>query len=100
LASGSWDFAQGGNIMARRKIGNIVLGVLIGGIIGSALSYLLSGLFPKGPVKNFFFSALKVGFDTINVNLGFFSFALGLHINITILTIIFIFITIYLLYKL
>ena len=45
--------------MARRKIGNILLGIIIGGMIGSALSYLLSGVFPKGPVKNFFFSALK-----------------------------------------
>ncbi len=86
--------------MARRKIGNILLGVVIGGIIGSALSYLLSGVFPKGPVKSFFFSALKVGFDTVKVNLGFFSFSLGLSINITLLTIIFIFITIYLLHKL
>ena len=76
------------------------MGVVIGGIIGSALSYLLSGVFPKGPVKNFFFSALKVGFDTVKVNLGFFSFSLGFSVNITLLTIIFIFITIYLLYKL
>jgi len=86
--------------MARRKIGNILLGVVIGGVIGSALSYLLSGAFPKGPVKNFFFSALKVGFDTVKVNLGFFSFSLGLSINITLLTIIFIFLTVYLLHKL
>jgi hypothetical protein len=86
--------------MARRRIGNIILGLIIGGIVGSALSYLLSGAFPKGPVKNFFFSALKVGFDTINVNVGFFSFTLGLSINITLLTVIFIFLAIYLLYKL
>ncbi|MBN2619747.1 DUF4321 domain-containing protein [candidate division WOR-3 bacterium] len=86
--------------MARRKISNIILGVIIGGIIGAALSYLLSMPFPKGPVKNFFFSALKVGFDTIHVNLGFFAFSLGLSINITLLTVICIFITIYLLYKL
>lgn len=86
--------------MARRRLGNIILGLIIGGIVGSALSYLLSGAFPKGPVKNFFFSALKVGFDTINVNVGFFSFSIGLSINITLLTVIFIFLAIYLLYKL
>lgn len=86
--------------MARRRLGNIVLGLIIGGIVGSALSYLLSGAFPKGPVKNFFFSALKVGFDTVHVNIGFFSFSLGLSINITLLTVIFIFLAIYLLYKL
>ncbi len=86
--------------MARRRLGNIILGLIIGGIIGSALSYLLSGAFPKGPVKNFFFSALKVGFDTVHVNVGFFAFSLGLSINITLLTVIFIFLAIYLLYKL
>lgn len=86
--------------MARRKLSHIVIGIIIGGIIGSALSYLLSGLFPKGPVKNLFFSALKVGFSVNEVNLGFFSFTLGLGINITLLTIIFIFITMYLLHKL
>ena len=86
--------------MGKRKVSNIILGVIIGGIIGSALSYLLSMPFPKGPVKNFFFSALKVGFETVHVNLGFFNFSIGLGINITLLTVIFIFITIYLLYKL
>jgi hypothetical protein len=85
--------------MAKRKAGTISLGVAIGGVVGSALSYLLSGLFPRGPVKNFFFSALKVGFDTVHVNCGFFSFSLGLSLNITILTIIFIFLVMYLLHK-
>jgi hypothetical protein len=85
---------------ARRKIANILLGITIGGIIGSALSYLFGNVFPQGPVRNFFFSALKVGFDTVHVNLGFFSFSLGLNINITLLTIVFIFIVIYLMHKL
>jgi hypothetical protein len=86
--------------MARRRLKTITLGIIIGGVIGSALSYLLAGAFPKGPVKNFFFSALKVGFSPVQVNLGFFTFSLGLTINITLLTVIFIFLTMYLLHKL
>jgi hypothetical protein len=86
--------------MARRKISHIVIGIIIGGIIGSALSYLLSGIFPRGPVKNLFFSALKVGFSAIEVNIGFFNFTFGLGLNVTLVTVIFVFITMYLLHKL
>lgn len=86
--------------MARRRLSKVITGIIIGGILGSALSYLLAGLFPKGPVKNFFFSALKVGFSTAEVNLGFFNFSLGLSINVTLLAVIFIFLTMYILYKL
>jgi hypothetical protein len=86
--------------MARRKISHIVIGIIIGGIIGSALSYLLSGIFPKGPVKNLFFSALKVGFSAVEVNIGFFNFTFGLGLNVTLVTVIFVFITMYLLHRL
>jgi len=86
--------------MARRKISHIVIGIIIGGIIGSALSYLLSGIFPRGPVKNLFFSALKVGFSAVEVNIGFFNFTFGLGLNVTLVTVIFVFITMYLLHKL
>ena len=86
--------------MARRKVGHIVAGIIIGGIVGSALSYFLSGIFPKGPVKNLFFSALKVGFSAIEVSLGFFNITFGLGINITLVTVIFTFLMIYLLHRL
>lgn len=85
--------------MARRKLGHIIAGIIVGGIIGSALSYLLSGIFPRGPVKNLFFSALKVGFSAVEVNLGFFNFSIGMGINVTLVTVIFAFLTIYLLHK-
>ena len=84
---------------AKRRISTIILGVIIGGVIGSALSYVLAMAFPRGPVKNFFFSALKVGFDAVNVNLGFFSFTIGLYLNVTFLTMVLIFILMYLLHK-
>lgn len=85
---------------ARRNLKIIITGIVIGGIVGSALSYLLNSLFPRGPVKSLFFDALKIGFSTVTANLGFVSFSFGLYINITLLTVIFIFLTIYLLYKL
>jgi hypothetical protein len=85
--------------MARRRISHVIVGIIIGGIIGSALSYLLSGIFPQGPVKNLFFSALKVGFKAVQINLGFFDFTFGIGINITLVTVIFVFLAIYLLHR-
>jgi hypothetical protein len=85
---------------AKRKVGVIILGIVLGSIIGSALSFILGGVFPKGPVNSFFFNSLRVGFSTVNVDIGFIAFTLGLHINITTITIAFIFLMIYLLYKL
>ncbi len=85
---------------AKRNFKTIILGILIGGIIGSALSHFLGSIFPPGPVKSFFFNALKIGFSTVHINLGFIALSLGLFINITILTVVFVFLMIYLLYKL
>ncbi|MEO0127157.1 MAG: hypothetical protein ABIL39_10055 [candidate division WOR-3 bacterium] len=85
---------------AKRKLPTIILGIIIGGIIGSALSHFLGSLFPPGPVKGFFFNALKIGFSTVHINLGFIALSFGLFFNITILTIVFVFLMIYLLYKL
>ncbi|MEO0205393.1 MAG: DUF4321 domain-containing protein [candidate division WOR-3 bacterium] len=85
---------------AKRKLPTIILGIIIGGIIGSALSYFFGSIFPSGPIKSFFFNALKIGFSTVHINLGFIAFSFGLFFNITVLTIIFVFLMIYLLYKL
>ncbi|MGQ9664408.1 MAG: hypothetical protein ACUVQ3_05605 [bacterium] len=85
---------------AKRNFRTIIFGIIIGGIIGSALSYFLGNIFPPGPVKSFFFNALKIGFSTVHINLGFVALSIGLFINITVLTIVFIFLMIYLLYKL
>ncbi|MEO0122378.1 MAG: hypothetical protein ABIL69_00010 [candidate division WOR-3 bacterium] len=85
---------------AKRKLPTIILGIIIGGIIGSALSHFLGSLFPPGPVKGFFFNALKIGFSTVHINLGFIALSFGLFFNITVLTIVFVFLMIYLLYKL
>jgi len=85
---------------AKRKLGVVILGIIVGGVIGSVLSYFFNNIFPKGPVKSFFFDALKIGFSTVTINLGFIVFSLGLFLNITVLAVMFIFLTIYLLYKL
>lgn len=87
-------------MMGRRKTGIILLAIIVGGIIGSGLSFLLGNIFPDGPVRDFFFKTLKVGFSDLNINLGFIGFQFGFFIQVSIMTIVAVFVTIYLLYRL
>ncbi|MEO0226291.1 MAG: hypothetical protein ABIL05_05010 [candidate division WOR-3 bacterium] len=87
-------------MMGRRRTGVIFLALVIGGILGAAISFLLGSVFPQGPVHDFFFKTLKVGFSDLNINLGFIGLSLGFFIKISLITVIVIFLTIYLLYRL
>lgn len=86
--------------MSRRRTGVIILAIIVGGIIGSGLSFLMGNIFPAGPVREFFFKTIKVGFSDLAINLGFIGFQLGFFIQVSIMTIVAIFVTIYLLYRL
>jgi len=82
-----------------RSIGLLLLGVVFAGIAGSVLSYFLAGLFPAGPVRDFFFKSLPVGIPTFTVNLGFAAFTLGLSFSITTAAVLLVGLAIYLWYK-
>lgn len=85
--------------MAQRRIGPLILGIFLGGMCGSVLSFFLRKLFYPGPVANFFFQPLKVGFSPFTADLGFFTFTLGFTVSITVFTILLILLALYLLYK-
>jgi hypothetical protein len=82
-----------------RSIGLLVLAVLVTGIAGSVVSYFLSGLFPAGPVRDFFFKSLPIGIPTFTVNLGFAAFTLGLSFSVTTVAVLLIALAVYLWYK-
>ena len=82
-----------------RSVGLLVLGVLIAGVAGSVLSYFMAGLFPAGPVRDFFFKALPVGIPTFTTNLGFAAFTLGLSFSVTTAAVLLVGLAIYLWYK-
>lgn len=86
--------------MGRRRTSVILLAILIGGIIGSALSFILGDIFPPGPVRDFFFKSIKVGFSDLKVDIGFFGFQFGIFIKISILAVVSVFVTIYVLHRL
>ena len=85
--------------MAQRRAGAIIIGLVLGGIVGAALSYFLGKVFYPGPVSNFFFKPWAIGFSPFTLNLGFFTFTLGLSFSITAFTVLIILLAMYLLYK-
>ena len=85
--------------MMRRGRGLLILSILIGAVIGSAITYIFGGLFPSGPVRSFFFKSLSIGFDGLKISLGFLIFTLSLWFKISIMTIISVFVVVYLLRK-
>ncbi|MEO0099010.1 MAG: hypothetical protein ABIK99_06670 [candidate division WOR-3 bacterium] len=86
--------------MVKRGIGFIILLIITGGILGSAFSQYLSTLFPPGPVRDFFFKAIRFGLENLNLNLGFLHLAFGFTFNITAFTALFVFFLLYLNIKL
>jgi hypothetical protein len=66
----------------------ILLALLTGGVFGSELSYFLGGLFPDGPVRNFFFQRLDIGIPATALKLGFINLTFGLSFAITTFTVL------------
>ena len=74
--------------------------ILLGGVIGTALSMLISLILPNGVVKEFFILSQSFGFgagDGNWVNLGPLRFKFGFFFDISILSIAGIFISWYIL---
>ncbi|MBM3321949.1 hypothetical protein FJY69_00470 [candidate division WOR-3 bacterium] len=82
-----------------RSVGLLVLAALVAGVSGSVVSYFLAGLFPVGPVRDFFFKALPVGVPTLTVNLGFATFTLGVSLSVTTVAVLLVALAVYLWYK-
>ncbi len=87
-------------MIGRRNVGIIILVIVVSAIFGSVLSNFLGGLFPAGPVRNFFFKALQVGIPTLTLNLGFLTLNFGFTLAITTFTVIIVILSLYLLHRL
>lgn len=74
--------------MKRRPFSFIVLILLIGALIGSALGEIIAFLLPSGVVEQFLLRAILIGFEPFTVNLGMLTFTLGFSLKINITAII------------
>jgi len=75
----------------------LIVFLILGAIIGSALGNLIALLLPDGVVKQFFIRSATIGFDPLTVNLGFFSFTFGFKFVLNVIGIVGIAFTAYLL---
>jgi hypothetical protein len=82
-----------------RSVGLLVLVVVVAGIVGSVVSYFMAGVFPHGPVRDFFFKSLAVGIPTVILNLGFATLTFGLSFAVTTVAVLLVVLAIYLWYK-
>jgi energy-converting hydrogenase Eha subunit E len=83
-----------------RSVGLLILAIAIAGVVGSVVSHFMAGVFPDGPVRDFFFRALELGIPAFTVSLGFMTFTFGLAFSITAFSVILVVLAGYLWYKL
>ncbi len=82
-----------------RSIGLLVLAILVAAVCGSVISYYLAGLFPPGPVKDFFFKALKFGVPSFVMDLGFATVNFGVSFAITTFVVILVMLAVYIWFR-
>ena len=82
-----------------RSIGLLVLAILVAGIVGSVVSYFMAGVFPHGPVRDFFFKSMGIGIPTFTVSLGFATLTFGLSFAVTTVAALLVVLAVYLWYK-
>jgi len=75
--------------MARQKsIGVLVVMVILGMILGTAVGEGIGHLLPDGVVKDFFLSAVKTGLGPTTIDLVAFTFTLGFSLKINVMAVL------------
>jgi hypothetical protein len=83
----------------KRSIGFIILVVIAGALIGSALGEIIASVIPAGMVKQFFLKSISASFGPAVLNMVIFTITLGLSIKINITAVIGMILAAYLLRK-
>lgn len=74
--------------MNRKSLGFVLLILIIGAILGSALGELVALLLPEGVVEQFFLKSANIGIDPFTINLGIFSFTFGFRFILNVIGIV------------
>ena len=74
--------------MRKRSLGILILFLLLGATIGSALGKIIAFILPDGVVKQFFMRSATIGFDPVTINLGFISFTVGFEFILNVIGVV------------
>ena len=82
---------------SQRKLGFIILVLIMGAVVGTLLGELLGIILPEGVVKNFFIQSATFSFGPGELNTTVFTLTLGFALKLNIIGLIGILLAIYLL---
>jgi hypothetical protein len=74
--------------MRKKRLGFILIILLLGGLVGTALGEVLTLILPEGVVKEFFLRSASFGFSPTQINLVIITFTLGFSFKINIIGVI------------
>lgn len=83
--------------MRKKSIGWILVIILLGALIGTALGEVLALILPQGVVKDFFLRSAEFSVGPATLNLVILTFTLGFSIKMNVISVIGIGIAAYLL---
>ncbi len=83
--------------MRKKSIGWILVIILLGALIGTALGEVLALILPQGVVKDFFLRSAEFGVGPATLNLVILTFTLGFSVKMNVISVIGIGIAAYLL---
>ncbi len=81
----------------RKSVAFIVLILLLGALVGSALGEVLALILPDGVVKEFFLGAISGGLEPTTLNAVLFTITIGFTIKLNVIGIVGIVVVAYLL---
>jgi uncharacterized membrane protein len=70
--------------MRKKKIGFLIVVIIVGALIGSALGEVLGLVLPDGVVKDFFLKSVQADFGPATVNIILLTFTVGIGFKVNI----------------
>ncbi len=72
----------------RRPLWFVLVVILIGSAVATALSQFIGLVVPEGVVRDFFLTTLPLGWDPFTLNLQIITFTIGFAVDISVISLL------------